>query len=70
MDGKREMEAEDQRGKSIDELGLNRDLVCVPYAVEEAFPELLHVVVMEIELGWQPCLEEDPECSVSAALVA
>lgn len=70
MDRKREVEAEEEGGEAVDELGLRRELVGVPHAVEEAFPELLHVVVVDLELCRQPCFEEDPESSIAAAFVA
>lgn len=64
------MEAEEERGEAVDEVGLDGELVSVPDAVEEALPELFEIVVGEVALGWKPRLEEDPEGLVPGGLVA
>lgn len=51
-------------------MGLVRDLVGVPDAVEEALPELLHAVVGEARLCGQPRLEEDAKRALAGRLVA
>lgn len=64
------MEAEEERGEAVDEVGLDGELVGVPDAVEEALPELFEIVVGEVALGRKPRLEEDPEGLVPGGLVA
>ena len=44
----------DNMREKIGEVGLDRKLVGVPNAVEEAFPELLHEVVRDLGLGRKP----------------
>jgi hypothetical protein len=64
------MEAEEERGEAVDEVGLGGELVGVPDAVEEALPELLEVVFGEVALRRKPRLEDDPEGLVPGGLVA
>lgn len=44
-EGKGRRESGEERGETIDEIGLIFGLVRVPHAVEEGFPELFHFVV-------------------------
>lgn len=64
------MEAKEERGEAVDEVGLDGEFVGVPDAVEEALPELLEVVFGDDALGRKPRVEEDPESLVPGALVA
>lgn len=45
MDREREREGVQSGGEAVDELRLVEGLVRVPHAVEDALPELLHVLV-------------------------
>lgn len=56
MNGEGEIEGSDDRGEEFDELGLKGELIGVPNAVEEALPELLHVVVRDLSLVREPVL--------------
>lgn len=65
MYGEREVERREDRGEAVNECGLDRCLVGVPNAVEETFPELLHVVVVELGSMRKPFFEEDVESFVA-----
>lgn len=64
------MEAEEERGKAVNEERLDGNLVSMPDAVEEALPELLKLFLGKVALGGKPGLEKDSEGLGSGGLVA
>lgn len=64
-------EGQEEAGEAVDEVRLDRGFVGVPEAVEEAFPEFLHLVVGElVAVGREPGFEDHPEGSVPGGFVA
>lgn len=70
MQRKRDVKSGKHGRDLVDELGLNRELVGVPHAVEKTFPELLHVIIGDLRLIRKPVLEKRGESFVAGGLVA
>lgn len=56
--GERKRETYEERRETVDEFDLVLLFVGVPDAVEQAFPDLLHLVVGEGVVGGEPCFED------------
>lgn len=70
VQSEREMEVRQERRETFNKVSLDGSLVGVPYAVEEALPELLHVCVGNLVLRRKPCSDEVAEGAVTDGLVA